>query len=177
EGQEGQPPADQEGEDDQPPAAREGQEGQPPADQEGEDDQPPAAREGQEGQPPAEQEGLADGGQMRDGGGPGSEVGAELTTYLEEHQEGATWLVAVGSAGQAASLILQTGKPVIAMGGFTGADPAMTVDRLRELVASGQLRHVLTGGGRDRGGAEVTAWVQENCAPVDGHEGLYRCAP
>ncbi|MET9338191.1 hypothetical protein [Nonomuraea sp. NPDC003804] len=54
------------------------------------------------------------------GGGPGWELGDELTAYLEAHQHGATWLVAVGSAGQASWLILRTGKPVIAMGGFTG---------------------------------------------------------
>ncbi|MEU7897695.1 glycosyltransferase family 39 protein [Nonomuraea sp. NPDC049152] len=127
-------------------------------------------QDGQDGQP------GQDGDRMRGGGGPGREVDAELTAYLEQHQEGATWLVAVGSAGQASSLILETGKPVIAMGGFTGSDPAMSVDRLRELVASGRLKYVLSGGGQDRGSAEVTAWVRENCAPVDGHEGLYRCA-
>lgn len=45
------------------------------------------------------------------GGGPGWEAGDELTAYLEAHQDGATWLVAVDSAGQASSLILRTGKP------------------------------------------------------------------
>ncbi|MGW4470244.1 hypothetical protein ACWENQ_11285 [Nonomuraea sp. NPDC004354] len=65
------------------------------------------ATQGQDG--PA---GRAGGGRMpAGGGGPGWEAGDELTAYLEAHQDGATWLVAVDSAGQASSLILRTGKP------------------------------------------------------------------
>jgi hypothetical protein len=60
--------------------------------------------------------------------------------------------VAVSSAGEGASLELATGKPVLAMGGFTGSDPAMTVAKLQQLVRSGQLRYVLVGGGPGGGG-------------------------
>ncbi|MGW3347523.1 glycosyltransferase family 39 protein [Nonomuraea rubra] len=110
-------------------------------------------------------------------GGPGGGVSDELAGYLVANQGGATWLAAVSSAQQASGLILSTGKPVIAMGGFTGSDPAMTVDRLRSLVSSGQLRYVLSGsgGGPGRGNAEVTSWVQQNCTAVDGQDGLYDC--
>ncbi|MFI9590372.1 hypothetical protein [Nonomuraea sp. NPDC052265] len=61
---------------------------------------------------------------------------------------------------------------------FTGSDPAMTVPLLRRLLAAGQLRYVLSGGGRGGpgGDTEVTAWVTANCAAVDGHTGLYDCA-
>ncbi|MEU9835719.1 glycosyltransferase family 39 protein [Streptosporangium sp. NPDC048047] len=71
----------------------------------------------------------------------------DLLGYLERNRGGATWLVAVDSAQSAASAILSTGRPVIAMGGFGGSDPAMSVDRLRELVSTGRLRYVLPGGG------------------------------
>ncbi|WP_043629428.1 ArnT family glycosyltransferase [Nonomuraea candida] len=111
-------------------------------------------------------------------GGPGGGVSDAMAEYLVANQGGATWLVAVNSAQQAAGLILSTRKPVIAMGGFTGGDPAMTVDRLRSLVSSGRLRHVLTGsgGGPGRGDTEVSSWVRENCTAVAGQEGLYNCA-
>jgi 4-amino-4-deoxy-L-arabinose transferase-like glycosyltransferase len=111
-------------------------------------------------------------------GGPGGGVSDAMAAYLVAHQGSATWLVAVGSAQQASGLILSTGKPVIAMGGFTGSDPAMTVDRLRSLVSSGQLRYVMpgSGGGPGRGNSEVTSWVQQNCTAVDGQDGLYDCA-
>ncbi|MFF5110961.1 hypothetical protein [Streptosporangium sp. NPDC000509] len=62
----------------------------------------------------------------------------------------------------------------------------MTVDRLKELVSSGQLRYVMTGGGDrggpDRGDSRVTEWVRANCAAVEASEyggstgrSLYRC--
>ncbi|WP_326823904.1 glycosyltransferase family 39 protein [Streptosporangium sp. NBC_01756] len=128
--------------------------------------------------------GNASGG-MR--GGPGGALDQKAVEYLKKNRGGATWLVAVGSAQSASSVILSTGLPVLAMGGFTGSDPAMTVDRLKQLVSAGQLRYVLPGGGRGGpgggGDSEVNAWVQANCTAVtpaeyggtEGGESLYRC--
>ncbi len=90
-------------------------------------------------------------GPLAGGGQPPGLIGtadSSLLTYLERHQDGATWLVAVSSATQAAPIELATGRPVLAMGGFSGNDPALSVARLRRLVSSGQLRYVLVGGGR-----------------------------
>ncbi|MGW0586971.1 glycosyltransferase family 39 protein [Streptosporangium sp. NPDC002607] len=128
--------------------------------------------------------GLPAGGGMR-GGGPGGAMDPQMIEYLRRNRGGATWLVAVSSAQGASSAILSTGLPVIAMGGFTGSDPAMTVDRLNGLVSSGRLRYVMTGGGRggpDGGGSQVTEWVRANCTAVKASEyggstdqSLYRC--
>ncbi|WP_068924457.1 glycosyltransferase family 39 protein [Planobispora rosea] len=129
-------------------------------------------------------------GSMRDG--PGGTVSERMIGYLTANRNGATWLVAVGSAQSASSIILSTGLPVIAMGGFTGSDPAMTVDRLKGLVSSGRLTYVMPGGGRGGpggggpgggGGSEVSEWVRANCAVVAPSEyggqgsgqSLYRC--
>ncbi|MEU8318503.1 glycosyltransferase family 39 protein [Nonomuraea sp. NPDC048881] len=127
----------------------------------------------QSGEPPQGEPGVRERGSM--GGG----VADSTVRYLVANQGRATWLVAVGSAQQASSIILSTGRPVIAMGGFTGSDPAMTVPRLRELVSSGRLRYVLPGGRGGPGGGDtaVTTWVTADCAAVDGHTGLYDCAP
>ncbi|MFF0576205.1 mannosyltransferase YkcB-related protein [Streptosporangium saharense] len=134
-------------------------------------------------------EGFSGRGGFRGGfpGGPGGGMSEQMVAYLRKNMGGATWLAAVGSAQSASSVILSTGLPVMAMGGFTGSDPAMTVERLQALVASGELRYVIPGGGRggpDGGGSEVTAWVSANCAAVapteyggsteDG-QSLYRC--
>ncbi|GAA3411912.1 glycosyltransferase family 39 protein [Streptosporangium vulgare] len=118
-------------------------------------------------------------------GGFGGAMDQRMVDYLKRNRGGATWLVAVSSAQGASSVILSTGLPVIAMGGFTGSDPAMTVDRLKGLVSSGRLRYVMTGGGRggpDRGDSQVTEWVRANCAAVEASEyggstdqSLYRC--
>jgi hypothetical protein len=72
------------------------------------------------------------------------------------------------------------------MGGFSGGDPAMTVDRLRALIRSGQLRYVVTGGpragpGRAATSVSVTSWVRQHCVAVDSPSGtgaggtLYDC--
>jgi hypothetical protein len=76
-----------------------------------------------------------------------------LISYLKQHQGGATWLVAVSSANESASIQLTTGRPVMAMGGFSGRDPALSVTQLKALVGSGKLRYVLLGGAREGGDA------------------------
>ncbi|RSN71770.1 glycosyltransferase family 39 protein [Actinomadura sp. WAC 06369] len=111
--------------------------------------------------------GRGPGGRSAFGGGPGmGGVNARMIDYLERNQGDATWLVAVPSAQEASQIILRTGRAAIAMGGFTGSDPAMTVEKLRRLVADGELRYIVGGGGMGgpagRGDADVTAWVQEN---------------
>ena len=104
-------------------------------------------------------------------GGPGGDqADAALIAYLEQHQGGATWLVATGSANQAAPIQIASGRPVLAMGGFSGTDQAMTVDRLQALVASGKLRYVLLGGGPGGpgGGSQaVSAWIQQHGTAVN----------
>ncbi|MEV4679110.1 glycosyltransferase family 39 protein [Actinomadura sp. NPDC049382] len=106
------------------------------------------------------------------GGGPGGRVDQQMIAYLEKNQGGATWLVAVSSAQEASSIILATGRPVIAMGGFTGSDPAMTTAKLQSYVRDGKLRYILLGGrmGPGGGSSAVTAWVQRHGTPVDESE-------
>ncbi|GAA0210701.1 hypothetical protein GCM10009527_003350 [Actinomadura nitritigenes] len=106
------------------------------------------------------------------GGGPGGEASTQMISYLERNQGSATWLVAVSSAQSASSIILSTGRPVIAMGGFTGSDPAMTVAKLQKYVKDGKLRYIMLGGGMGPGGgnSSVTAWVQKNGTLVDPSE-------
>ena len=88
--------------------------------------------------------------------------------YLEQHQGTATWLVAVQSANEAASIELSTGRPVMAMGGFSGSDPALSVAQLKELVSSGSLRYVLLGGGREGSGgsARGAGFISRGAGPT-----------
>ena len=62
---------------------------------------------------------------------------------------------------QAGQYILD-GASVLPMGGFSGAVPFPTVNRLRALVSSGQLRFVILGGGPG-GNSAVADWVTANC--------------
>ncbi|WP_328747660.1 glycosyltransferase family 39 protein [Streptomyces sp. NBC_00285] len=110
------------------------------------------------------------GGGGMGGGGMGGSVDSELVSYLEKHQDGAKWLLAVSNSQSAGQLILSTHKPVISMGGFTGQDKAMTLAKLKELVKKGELHYIQLGGGGmgGMGGAdqELTTWVQKNGTAV-----------
>jgi 4-amino-4-deoxy-L-arabinose transferase-like glycosyltransferase len=124
--------------------------------------------------------GAADraGGMGGMGGGMGRMSGGsatELISYLEKHQDGATWLVAVADSQSASQLIVDSGRPVISMWGWTGTDKAMTVDKLKELVSKGELHYIQLGGrgmggggseGSDSLSSEVTAWVQKHGTAV-----------
>jgi 4-amino-4-deoxy-L-arabinose transferase-like glycosyltransferase len=72
---------------------------------------------------------------------------ASLIVYLEAHQGAATYLFATPSAQTAAPCIIATGRPVMTLGGFSGADPILTLDQLRALIRDGQVRYFLVAGG------------------------------
>ena len=76
--------------------------------------------------------------------------------------------MAVSSSMQASSAIIG-GDSVMAMGGFSGTDQAMTQSRLAELVADGELRYVLGGSGGGPGGggsSNVASIVSQACTSV-----------
>jgi hypothetical protein len=61
--------------------------------------------------------------------------------------------------------------PVMAMGGFSGGDPAPTLAQLQAYVTSGQLRYVIVGssgrGGPNGANSEISSWVTTNGTVVD----------
>jgi 4-amino-4-deoxy-L-arabinose transferase-like glycosyltransferase len=69
-------------------------------------------------------------------------VSERLVAYLENHRGSATYLAAVTGAPRAAQLIVLSGQPVIAMGGYTGRDPTPTVASFEHLVVNGLVRYV-----------------------------------
>src|SRR6266567_609957 len=86
-------------------------------------------------------------------GGRGENGGTNqaLVSFLEANQGKATYLVATPSSMTADSIILETNKPVMALGGFGGSDPILTTDQLAALVSKGTVRYFLLGsfgGGR-----------------------------
>src|SRR5439155_18752802 len=103
----------------------------------------------------------------------GEAASSDLISYLEANREWSEaqsyfYLVAVASANQASSIALETGQPVLAMGGFTGSDPSMTVEKLQQMVAARQVHFIMLGGGGPGGGSSaVNQWIQANCTAVD----------
>jgi 4-amino-4-deoxy-L-arabinose transferase-like glycosyltransferase len=115
----------------------------------------------------------------RGGGNLGRD--ARLLAFLRANHRDERYLLATLNARLAAPVIIETGQPVMAIGGFMGIDPILTPERLAALVADHQVRFVLLGGDfARRGGGEaplraITEWVKANGAPLD--EALWRSAP
>ena len=96
-----------------------------------------------------------------------SQADSQLVQYLVEHQNGATWLVAVASANESAAIQLTSGQPVMAVGGFNGSDTPLTLEQFKQLVKAGKVKYYAIsshgrGGGRPGGGNnEITTWVKQ----------------
>jgi 4-amino-4-deoxy-L-arabinose transferase-like glycosyltransferase len=98
-----------------------------------------------------------------------------LVAFLRANRHGERFLLATASAMQAAPIIIATGEPIMAMGGFTGRDPILTVEGLSHIVEAGELRFVIVGGAHrfgDGPGAPsplrfLVRWVQQHGRPVD----------
>ena len=96
------------------------------------------------------------------GGGVTTQTSTALTTLLQATTT--RWAVATVGAQSAAGLELTSGKAVMAIGGFTGNDPAPTLAQFQQDVAQGLVRYFasggMTGGGRSSGtGQQITTWV------------------
>ena len=97
----------------------------------------------------------------------------KLTSYLIANREAAKFLVAVPNANVAAPLIISTGLPVMAIGGYLGDDPILTPSDVERLAADRQLRFVMLGGFTLAPAKQAAAldpiarWVRANGRPVD----------
>jgi len=114
-------------------------------------------------------------------GGAGIARDARLLAFLRANHRGERYLLATLNARLAAPVIIETGQPVMAIGGFMGVDPILTPESLAAMAADRQVRFVLLGGDfARRGGAEppqrsITDWIKGTGAVVD--PALWRSAP
>jgi 4-amino-4-deoxy-L-arabinose transferase-like glycosyltransferase len=91
----------------------------------------------------------------------------KLENYLIANYQKGTYLVATLNAMSAAPIILDTGLPVMAMGGFMGSDPAISVEKLQNLVNEGQIRYfLLQGRSFNNQQSDVANWIKNNCVIV-----------
>jgi 4-amino-4-deoxy-L-arabinose transferase-like glycosyltransferase len=145
---------------------------------------PPGGSGGPAGLPAASRFRLPSGFRAGASGPGGGILGSATTTlstaerriygYVSAHGAGASYLLAVQSWTEASPYILATGREVLPLGGFSGSVPVPTLSRVRQLVATGQLRFFLLGGaspgpgiGRDGSQAQlITRWVESACATV-----------
>lgn len=133
---------------------------------------PIGGQNGQNGQNPGfpmPPGGGAGGGPMGGPGGTPNVFSENVMNYLQANTEGVKYLVAVSSSMMGSGLVLQTGRPVLYMGGFSGSDPIHTPASIAGMVERGELRFILTGGAGGPGGSassEIDTWVTDNCKAV-----------
>ncbi|MFJ9840156.1 ArnT family glycosyltransferase [Kitasatospora sp. NPDC101155] len=104
----------------------------------------------------------------------GTKVSDEAAALVSQDADHYTWAAATTGSQNAASYQLATGKPVMALGGFNGTDPSLSLAGFQKYVQEGKV-HWFIGGGSHRGfggaggegdeggqqteSAQIEAWV------------------
>ena len=83
--------------------------------------------------------------------------------HLLTNTEPGSYLVATLTAHEAALYILATGRPVLPLGGFTGDDDVVDVDKLAQMVREGKLQFVLDDRELAWRKPEIAAWLDVHC--------------
>ncbi|MFB9762047.1 ArnT family glycosyltransferase [Ectobacillus funiculus] len=105
------------------------------------------------------------------GGGPGSGVNEALLNYVTKNNTGETFLFGTTNANSASSYIIETGKAVMAMGGFSGEDPALTVEKLQKMVENNEIKFFyISDNGLGRGSSDVLTWIKEHSTEIPATE-------
>ena len=109
-------------------------------------------------------------------GGPGGGIGGGLggatqvsqaLTQLLKDATGYRWAAATVGAESAAPLQLASGRPMMAIGGFNGTDPAPSLGEFERLAADGDIRYFIGASQDSFGGgsgvaAQISAWVKDH---------------
>jgi 4-amino-4-deoxy-L-arabinose transferase-like glycosyltransferase len=75
--------------------------------------------------------------------GGATTVSSALTSALQKNASDYTWVAATTGDNEAASLELATGESVMALGGYNGTDPAITLSAFKALVAAGKVHYYI----------------------------------
>jgi 4-amino-4-deoxy-L-arabinose transferase-like glycosyltransferase len=98
-----------------------------------------------------------------------------LIQFLRERNTAEEFLLAAVNARLAAPMIIATGRPVMALGGFSGRDPILQVEDFARLVAARRVRFALIGDGApglrlafgEGHQKALVDWIRANGRPVD----------
>jgi 4-amino-4-deoxy-L-arabinose transferase-like glycosyltransferase len=94
-----------------------------------------------------------------------------LEDYLVEHYREGTYLVVSQRANDVAGLIIDTGLPAVAYGGFLGWDGAISLDELKVLVDEGVVTYFLVPSSMmGRSTSELTSYAAENARLIPASE-------
>jgi 4-amino-4-deoxy-L-arabinose transferase-like glycosyltransferase len=102
----------------------------------------------------------------RSPGGGGQTANSALVALLKATDS--KWAAATVGSQSAAPLELSSGKAIMAIGGFSGTDPAPTLAQFKAYVSAGKVRYFIAGGGFGGGGgggggnSDITSWVESH---------------
>jgi len=82
-----------------------------------------------------------------------------VVALLQDHAARYTWPAATIGSDTAALYQLESGQPVMPVGGMTGSDPSPTLEKFIEYVGTGRVHYFI--GGEDTSGS-IAEWVAEN---------------
>ncbi|MFY2248300.1 glycosyltransferase family 39 protein [Priestia megaterium] len=102
----------------------------------------------------------------RKSGGMNAEENTKLLNYLTKNNTGEKYLFATTDSTSAAPYIIKTGKPVMAMGGFSGSDPILTVSKLKSMIKKGEVKYFYLSGMGKGGQSDVITWIKENSKEI-----------
>lgn len=95
-----------------------------------------------------------------------SSTDLELLHFLAAHQGHASYLYATTTSNYSEGAIIETGKGVMTMGGYAGADHILTQAQLIDLVRHGIVRYFLLPGTIPSLLRSLTDWITTMCQPV-----------
>ncbi|AZV55456.1 glycosyltransferase family 39 protein [Clostridium sp. AWRP] len=94
--------------------------------------------------------------------GQNSSRNSKLIKFLESHTSNEKYALVVSSSASAEDIIIESGKSVMALGGFSGSDKILSLDQFKQMVKKGEVRYVLTGGMGGRDSQDIMNWIQKN---------------
>ncbi|MBG9881845.1 mannosyltransferase [Bacillus paralicheniformis] len=107
--------------------------------------------------------------QSSNGGGMfSSDVDTGLLTYLRKNNTDEEYLFATLTTVTAAPYIINADENVMALGGFNGTDPILSVSELKNLVKEGKIKYFLISD--NSGNSELVSWIKENGTEISSDE-------
>ncbi|WP_346385533.1 glycosyltransferase family 39 protein [Nocardioides sp.] len=89
----------------------------------------------------------------------------DLVRLLNRDSGSYAWVAAALGARSASTYELATGSPVLAIGGYTGADPSPTLSQFQQWVHEGRIHYFLPGGTSGTAGGLISTWVANTFTP------------
>lgn len=89
-----------------------------------------------------------------------------LVSYLDSHEKGEKYLLvtenSIDTSQYAESIIIDYGKSVMALGGFSGADDVVNLNEFKNMVKDGQVKYVLVENlAISKNNQDIIDWVKE----------------